>query len=256
MSAAEPRSGFPRFGCLVAALVGFPIFFLMMMAGIGIGLLDLTITTLFGWISFIRDIWPRISWNWGSILTGILCSALILFLGHSLLAWLSHGIAAARGKPFRWPMKWTVCGLGAIALCFLIGMAVAGAAHQIGWIAESDEPLYEERPRAIAHYREVRDMGYMVAGCLGGTNTVQSLRACVRDAVKDSSFHHPNIESVHLLMLVNSNAQVEGVIVFPRSTEARQRWGGEFQTHTNDEHLSASELSAFVENNVANLIAF
>src|SRR5689334_12963767 len=141
-SPARSSSGLRTFGCLVLALVGLPLFFFLMMAGIGIGLLDLTITLLFGWISFIRDVWPRISWNPGSIFTGILCSALIFGLGHWFLDWLSRGIASARGKSLRWPMKWTACGLGAIALCFLIGMAVAGAAHQIGWIAQSEESLY------------------------------------------------------------------------------------------------------------------
>lgn len=57
-------------------------------------------------------------------------------------------------------------------------------------------------------------------------------------------------------MLVNSNAQVEGVIVFPRNAEARQRWGGEFETHTNEAHLSADMLSAFIEAHDANLVAF
>jgi hypothetical protein len=259
-SPAPSRSCFSRFGCLVLALVGLPLFFFLMMAGIGIGVADLTITVLFGWISFIRDVWPRISWDFGSILTVILCSALILFLGHWFLDWLSRGIASAKGKTFRWPMKWTACAFGAIALCFLIGMAVAGAAHQIGWIAENDEPLYEQRPRAIEHYREVQEMRYMLAGCLNGTDTVQSLRACVQDAMKErrgrSSYHRPNIESVHLLMLVNSNAQVEGVIVFPRDKEARQRWGGEFETHTNDEPWRADVLSEFIKSNEANLIAF
>jgi hypothetical protein len=230
------------------------------MPEIGAGLIDLIITLLFGWISFIRDVWPRISWNWGSIFTGILCSAIIFGLGHWFLAWLCRGIATARGKSFRCPWKWTACGLGAIALWFLIGMAVAGAAHQIGWIAQSEEPLYEEMPRNFAHSREVHYMGYMLRECLSGTDTVQSFRVHLPDKMEQmrriGSSYHPDFQSVHLLMLVNSDAQVEGVVVFPRNTEARQKWGGEYDTHTNEEHLNPEVLSAFIESNASNLIAF
>jgi len=259
MSAARSRSGLPSLGCLVAALIGFPLFLFLMMAGIGIRLLDLTITLLFGWISFIRDVWPRISWNWGSIFTGILCSALIFGLGHWFLDWLSRAIASARGKSFRRPWKWTAAALFAIALCFLIGMAVAGTAHQIGWIAQSDEPLYEETPRNFEHYREAHAIKYMLADCLRDTNTVQGFRVRVRDTMKEMwgrSSYHPNLESLHLLMLVNSNAQVEGVLVFPRNTEGWQKWGGDFDTYSNDEQLNPESLSAFIESNAANLIAF
>jgi hypothetical protein len=260
MSASRSRLGLPSLGCLLAVLVGFPLFFLLMMAGIGIGLLDLTITLLFGWISFIRDVWPRISWNWGSIFSGILCSAIIFGLGHWFLDWLSRGIATAKGKSFRWPWRWTACGLGAIALCFLIGMAVAGAAHQIGWIAQSDEPLYEQMPRNFEHYREVNHMGYMLTECLSGTDTVQSFRVRVGNKMEEmrriGSYYHPDFQSVHLLMLVNSNAQVEGVLVFPRNTEARQKWGGEYDTHINEQHFNPDVLSAFIESNAPNLIAF
>jgi hypothetical protein len=103
-------------------------------------------------------------------------------------------------------------------------------------------------------------MSSVLAECLSATNTVQSLRACIQDNIKvrweRSSYHFPNFESVHLLMLVNSNAQVEGVLVFPRDKEARQRWGGEYATHANDEPLRDDMLSSFIEANEASLVAF
>src|SRR5580765_7346559 len=125
-----------RLGCLVVFLA-IPLFFLMMMAGIGTGLVDLGVTLLFGWIRFLSDTWPRISWNAGAIWTTCLCVGLVLLLGHWFLVWLCRSVASTRGKPFSWPWKWTWCGLVGIALCFLVGMAIAGAVHQLGWIAES-----------------------------------------------------------------------------------------------------------------------
>src|SRR6059058_4638886 len=88
-----------RWGCLLP-LVIVPFFFLLMMAGIGTGLLDLSISLLFGWINFLGDIWPRIAWNWSAICFGILCVCLILVLGQWFLNWLSRSIAIARGKRF------------------------------------------------------------------------------------------------------------------------------------------------------------
>src|SRR5438445_13431226 len=88
-SASRPS----RFGCLAALLV-IPLFFLLMMAGIGTGLIDLGITLMFGWITFLGDTWPRISWNWGAIWTAILCVGLVLSLGHRFLDGLCRSIAS------------------------------------------------------------------------------------------------------------------------------------------------------------------
>jgi hypothetical protein len=88
-------------------------------------------------------------------------------------------------------------------------------------------------------------------------NVVKVLQsAAVRNLRDKLTAYHPDFQSVHLLMLVNSNARVEGVVVFPRNTEARQKWGGEYDTHANDEHLNPDVLSAFIESNAPNLIAF
>src|SRR6185369_14493171 len=99
---------------------------------------------------FLHDTWPRISWDSGAILTATFCVGLVAVLGHSFLEWLCRGIAAARGKTFLWPWKWTACGLVGIGLSFLVGMTIAGAAHQIGWIAESEETPFQDKYRVLA----------------------------------------------------------------------------------------------------------
>ncbi len=241
-------------------MLAVPVFFLLMMAGIGMGLIDLGVSVLFGWIKFLADVWPRISWNWGAIWTAFLCLGLALLLSHWFLDWLCRGIASARGKTFSWPWKWTVCGSVGIGLCFLVGMAVAGAVHQIGWIAGSEEPLFQDRYRRSAHYMEIQNACYVIERCLKSTSTVESLRADVATTIEARegrySVQEPNLQSLHLLMLVASDAKVEGVLVFPRNVDARSTFGGAYQGQAGRQTIPPNDLMKFIGTNENRLVAF
>jgi len=255
-SASRPT----RLGC-VLGLLAIPLFFFLLMAGVGTGLVDLGVTVLFGWIKFAADTWPRISWNWSAIWTGILCVGVVLLLGHWFLNGLCRSIASAQGKTFSWPWKWTWCGLTGVGLCFLVGMAVAGAAHQIGWIAESEETLFEDKYRVLHERSRVRHVCYVIAGCLNATNTVESLRTDIvaefeRETEGRHSSQWPDLQSLHLLLLTGSDAKVEGVLVFPRDAEARLRFGGEYQGQADRQTMRFDELMKFIRTNEARLVAF
>jgi len=246
-----------RLGCLLG-LFAIPLFlFLLMMAGIGTGLIELGFTLLFGWVSFLSDTWPRISWNWSAVLTGLLCIGLVLLLAHLFLAWLCRSIASNRGKTFSWPWKWTWCGLIGVGLCFLVGMAVAGAAHQIGWIAENEEPLFEDK--FLERFRG-QIACRTIAGCLKPDSTVDSVRADVAAIIKGiegrPSSQWPNMQSLHVLLLIDPDAKVEGVLVFPRNAERRLRFGGDYQGPSDRLRISHPDLMEFVRTNEARLVAF
>ena len=261
-SSETPPTRRSRVGCLGLGCVVFvPIFFLLMMAGIGTGLVDLGFTVLFGWISFLADTLPRISWDWGAIGAGVLCTGLIFFLGHRFLSWLSRYIATARGTAFSWPWRWTWCGLIGIALFFLVGMAVAGVAHQIGWIANSEAPLFEDRILGkMGPYVAVSSVKYFAQQCLAGTNEVSALRTELTTKLKEpenrSRWLPSGLQSLHLLMLVGSDAKVEGILIFPRDAEAQRKFGGEYVQRNDNRHVPANELRRFIETNESKLVAF
>ena len=249
-SPATPRT---RFGCL--GLVCLAGLFLLIPEFV-IPPFQLGIILLFGWIRFIHDVWPKITWQWGSIFTGISCAFLILFLGHQFLNWLSRSIATARGKDFRWPWKWTACGLGAITLCFLIGMAIAGAAHQIGWIAQTEESLYESDFQKFAPYHQMSDMSRVLGQWLNDTQTVTSFRTNICAYVNETQRISPGLlklESFHILILADSAGTVESVLIFPRDAQSRKKLGGELVTSSNSRQINSANLMFFVETNSARL---
>jgi hypothetical protein len=256
----SPAPRRPSGCCLTLGLLAIPIFFLMMMAGIGQGLVDLSFSLLFGWIAFLRDTVPRISWDWGAIAAGTLFTGLLLILGHSFLSWLGRGIASARGTTFRWPWKWTWCGLGGIALCLLVGMAVAGAAHQIGWIAGRQESLFESRPLKLAHYAQMHEVRRIAVECLKRTNSVEGLRQQMPTLFQDPerrSWRLPaTLQSFQLLLLVGSNAAVQGILILPRDPETQRKFGGEYVGQASGGPLKAEALRQFIESNQTNLVAF
>jgi hypothetical protein len=248
----------PQIGCL--CLLGIPIFFLMMMAGIGTGLVDLGFSLLFGWIAFLSHIIPRISWDGGAIAAGILFTGLLLLLGHGFLSWLSQSIAIARGTTFCWPWKWTWCGLMAIGLCFLVGMAVTGAAHQIGWIASSKESLFESRSRKIEQHSQMHRIRGVAVEALQHTNTVDGLRdemtRLYMDLERPSSRLPATLQSFHLLMLVDSNATVQGILILPRDPETQRTFGGEYLGLDKGGPMRGNELMRFIKANNSHLVSF
>jgi len=243
-------------GCLIPVLV-----LLLLMC---LGIVPLTFAFLlilpFGWINFLAATLPRVSWDWGTLSLGVLCAGLILWLGHRFFGWLSQHIATARGKNFSWPWRWTWCGFVGVILFFLVGMAVAGAAHQIGWIVSNKECLFEEQPRKMNHYLEMRDVQYVVQECLSDTSTTSDLRQEIAKTLEQrghqSSWLPSGMQSLHLLMLVGSNAKVDGILIFPRDPEAQSNFGGLFVGRTDERPVPAKELRSFIETNEARLVAF
>jgi len=247
------RSGF---GFLLV-LVAIVVLFLLMMAGIGEGLIDLGISLLFGWVAFLTETLPRISWKGNAIWIAILCVGIVGGLSHWFLNWLSSSIASSRSKTFSWPWKWTMSCLVAVGLCFLVGMAAAGAAHQIGWIAEADEPLFEDKFRKLRRHWEMQAMAYVVEKSLNTTNTADFLRANVlTEDERGQLSHRSNAQSLHLLMLMGADAKPEGVLIFPRDSEARQRLGGIYQGLTEQRKMSSDGLLGFIRTNELRLMSF
>ena len=129
-----------------------------------------------GWFSFLQRTVPRLTWNWDLIGLAILSAAIILFIGHKLLSGLSKNIAAARGTQWRWPWKWTWSSLVALLLLFLVGMAVGGTAHQIGWLISSPEPLFERQPFLFDYVNTMKQIDLSLrSACRKTTESFSSL---------------------------------------------------------------------------------
>lgn len=264
MTPREPAVGSGQggrgLGCFLGA-VALVFFFFLMMAGIGGGLLELGWALVFGWTGFLSRVLPKVSWDWGAIVTAVVFTALTGILAHYFLAWLTRAIAVARGTSLRWQRKWTLCGLFLCAFCLLVGMSVAGAVHQLGWMFSSNESLFENR-YAIYRFVEINQVEMAIREALLDTNTLPGLRKDVPASLASSEPGRGAslLESVRMLVSLSSSNTVDGVLILPRDkrigTRYGTRYGPRYVTGDNSAPVSQDDAQRFIQTNAANLVAF
>jgi hypothetical protein len=260
MNPPEPKAGagcgVRSLGCLLIA-VGLVFFFFLMMVGIGGGLLELGWTLLFGWTGFISRVAPKISWNLGAIITGIVFAVLLGVFAHRFLVWLTRGIAVARGGSFQWQRRWTFCGLLLLVFCFLVGMSIVGAAHQIGWILGSKESLFVDR-FGMYGLHDVRTVELAVKEALLDTNSLPELRKKVPALLMsyNGGPSGPPLESVRLLVSLSSSNTVQGVLVFSRDEKVQRSYGANYLTGEDIVSIAPKELQSFIQSNATKLVSF
>jgi hypothetical protein len=206
---------------------------------------------------FLGRVLPKVSWDWGAIVTAVVFAALIGILAHYFLAWLRRAIAVARGASLRWQRKWTVCGLLLCAFCLLVGMSVAGAAHQLGWMFNSNESLFEDRD-ATYRFVEINQVEMATRQALLDSNTLSGLRKSIPSLLtspKQVRRGSP-LESVRLLVSLSSSNTVDGVLIVPRDKGFETRYGARYMTGDNDASISQVDVQRFIQTNAANLVAF
>lgn len=124
--------GFKAFLLVLLAL------FLLLFFEVGLGVpFEAFTALLFGWVSFVSGVLPKIRFNPAGVGLAAVCVGLAVWLGQRFCSWLWKG--AGNEEP--WSIRWTVAGLSAVLLLFAAGMAFTGVAHQVGWLLRSPVPL-------------------------------------------------------------------------------------------------------------------
>ena len=124
------------------------VMFFLTMLGIETFLI-LPLTFLFGWIPFLRDVVPQITWNWELIATGVICLAIFVWGFHRTATWMRQGASSAE---VGWRWRWTVTVTLGVMCFFTATIAVIGVLHQSIWLAKTDEPMLRNvmrHPRMI-----------------------------------------------------------------------------------------------------------
>jgi hypothetical protein len=96
-----------------------------------------TLCLIAGWIRYLAEVLPKVSFNWAGLGLMAGCIVLAAVMGHGFCRWLWRGT----GHEEPWRLRWTIAGLATVVLMFASGMAVTGVAHQAGWLLRSPEPL-------------------------------------------------------------------------------------------------------------------
>lgn len=247
-------------GCLTLALLGLIGLFLLSM-GLGTGQVEAGFILLTGWASFLSRTGPRIHWNFDLIAMGVICTAIALLLAHWLVNGLVRTVGEARGKNWTWPWRCTWCGATVVAIAFIVGMAMGGIVHQVGWIHSSPEPLMERKGikwEINSNMRTV-EMAFRLASDDTATNLTEIRREMWNPT--NSYFGSAKqtaaaMQSCHLLLIIGENSAVHGTIIFPRDPTVAAKLGGSFTLDGNAEWLRGEQLQARLKEYSARLISY
>ncbi|MEO5804612.1 MAG: hypothetical protein ABIR24_13885, partial [Verrucomicrobiota bacterium] len=213
-----------------------------------------------GWFSFLQRTLPKLTWNWDIIGMALLSVVIILFLAQKFLNGLSKSIATKRGTNWTWPWKWTWSLLVAILLLFLVGMAVGGTVHQIGWIISSPESLLQKPhdPYDARVKMEILESLGISAGENDGK--IAEIREEFWKA-RDENYRSQNVvfllQKYHVLVVVDDQEKFQGTIIFPRDATLRKKLGGYCSLSNEDRFDHRWEnISALLEKYRSHLVSF
>src|SRR5262245_28939197 len=120
-----------------------------------------------GWGFFLVRVAPQVSFNIGSVLTGVLAVVLFAVFLHLALGWL-YGPAGSRtadGSPRMWRRRWTAGIASLILLAFASGISALGVIHQVGWLATApDQNQNNMKNVVLALHNHHATIGYFPPG--------------------------------------------------------------------------------------------
>lgn len=100
---------------------------------------------LFGWIGFLTRVLPQVRVYWPSVALGATAFCLFVAGLHWFLVQLTpRAPAEGEAAPVRWRFRWTAAAATMVVITFAAGIAMVGIVHQVGWLANSPEPLLGE----------------------------------------------------------------------------------------------------------------
>jgi hypothetical protein len=123
--------------CWIAAVLAAVVGLGWLVTGEGV------IALALGWFSFLRRVLPQMRFDGESAVVGVTAFVLLTAGVH----WLAHGIrlSGANGEAVvPWRFRWTAALVLMVAVAFAAGIAVVGVVHQVGWLANAEQPLLVE----------------------------------------------------------------------------------------------------------------
>ena len=102
---------------------------------------DASVNLVFGWITFLWRVVPRMTCDWPSVAVG--GAAITLFAAgvHAIGRRARRPDSAQPTTAARWRIRWTLTIVAVIFLLFAAGIVMVGITHQIGWLATSRKPI-------------------------------------------------------------------------------------------------------------------
>lgn len=211
-------------------LVGFVCFILFLPLIASGGLLLWSV--VFGWVAFLQRVFPSVTINWSGIGMVILCSVLILAAMHSMNRWLFGAVASqvVSCKGLQWRLSWTFSLYLAVWLLFAAIMGAVGAAHQVGWLIRSGEPLMKPRRSAVLWKHQLREKAMNLAVCAHDVDwNLEATKREFFDLEAKQSGRRPNVfEDLHVVFLGETSNELSAALIFHRDRELLAKAGFAF----------------------------
>jgi len=222
---------------------------------------EILIALATGWLKFLVRTIPQVHTNWSSLGMAGVCVASILCSAHWFLRWISRHTRTARGwtESWDWPWKWTWCAFAGFSLMFVVGMAVGGAAHQIGWMASSPEPLVESRRmRRIMDYNNLRQLEAAVdqaeLECKGDVRKMREWLWQANEAFPTKFAEDLRLQ-YHVFGISQTDGRLVGSLIFPRDGQAFSRVGGHFRFEAKSDNVPPKKIGELIEQYRSRLVA-
>ncbi|NTX01249.1 hypothetical protein [Myxococcus sp. CA040A] len=177
----------------------------------------------FGWLSFLQQVLPEVTFRWGAIAEFLLVAAVLAAGSHLFLRWLWRQLHAEAPGASAWRPRWSVSLLLLGVLLFAATMASVGIGHHVGWLmsgrarlVRSSWPGMEPEGTRTARWlcEEARDQ--LKAGTPDGQLT--------RKLLADPSLR-PIVEAQYVVPHVSPEGKPV-IMVFARDPLVRERDGG------------------------------
>jgi hypothetical protein len=171
---------------------------------------------LFGWWHFLARSLSQVTVNWSVVGMGLVCSAVVVLLGHRLLSGLLaqtqrtyHREAATR--PWRW--KWTATGYCVVWVLFAITFSAAGIYRHASWLQDLREPWYEDRDAALKRLIIAQET---ITGILADEADLDKVRADYFSRKDPLGPQGLLCEEVNVIFYGNQSNQVVAYVLIPR----------------------------------------
>lgn len=215
-----------RAGHFAAIIVALPVLLFLACAG-ATQPLELSYRVVAGWFIYLTRTLPKVRVDGVALGSALLWLALFAVGLHSFCRWLYRALhqTAPPGTAIgRWRMRWTALLVGLVILLFSAGTAAVCVAHQIGFLATSDEPMFAipvPRPPTTNDLRDTVEGHYA---------PLRQNRARAEDVWQDVLRpRHPRggaIVDTHQVIAWNGpHGTLEGILVFHRDPDERAAQG-------------------------------
>ncbi len=98
---------------------------------------------VFGWSDFLRETLPKVKIRWDGVFFAAILLALSIGFFHSFVSWLLNATqkeSSIASQKWRWQSS--IAAVFLFLLIFVVGIAMAGVVHQVGWIWNTPGGFY------------------------------------------------------------------------------------------------------------------